>query len=195
MTTDYAEDLLSPGTFTAADDGYFNEHGRYLEACRRVRVGPAVIATFENAQTLGFRIRELRAYVKLTGDAGAARQLEWYESVLPTGDRLVASLLIRDRMRALATRKTQEAIAQGDIRLVVGDRVIPGRAIQGGGSDNIVGLFSWVAFDFSAEDRASFEDLDVPVALDIAAEGYDWQSEAFSDEVRVSLFGDLQPVE
>jgi hypothetical protein len=195
MTTDYAEDLLSPGTFTAADDGYFNEHGRYLEACRRVRVGPAVIATFENAQTLGFRIRELRAYVKLTGDAGAARQLEWYESALPTGDRLVASLLIRDRMRALTTRKTQEAVAQGDIRLVVGDRVIPGRVIEGGGSDNIVGLFSWVAFDFSAEDQAAFEDLDVPVALDIAAEGYDWQSEVFSDEVRVSLFGDLQPIE
>lgn len=195
MTTDYAEDLLSPGTFTAADDGYFNEHGRYLESCRRVRVGPAVIATFENGQTLGFRIRELRAYVKLTGDAGAARQLEWYESALPTGGRLVASLLIRDRMRAFATRETREAVANGDVRLVVGDRVISGTAIEGGGSDNIVGLVSWVAFDFSPEDQAAFEDLDVPVALDIAADGYDWQSEVFSDEVRVSLFGDLQSVE
>ena len=195
MTTDYAEDLLSPGTFTAADDGYFNEHGRYLDACRRVRVGPAVIATFENAQTLGFRIRELRAYVKLTGDAGAARQLEWYESALPTGDRLVASVLIRDRMRAIATRETRKAVANGDVRLVVGDRVIPGYAIEGGGCDNIVGLVSWVAFDFSPEDLAAFEDLDVPVALDIAAEGYNWQSEVFSDEVRVSLFGDLQPIE
>lgn len=195
MTTDYAEDLLSPGTFTAADDGYFNEHGRYLESCRRVRVGPAVIATFENAQTLGFRIRELRAYVKLTNDAGAARQLEWYESALPTGERLIASVLVRDRMRAFANRETREAVANGDVRLVVGDRVIPGYAIEGGGRDNIVGLVSWVAFDFTPEDRAAFEDLDVPVALDIAAEGYDWQSEVFSDEVRVSLFGDLQSVD
>lgn len=193
--TDLADDLLSPGTFTAADDGYFSEHGRYLDVCRRVRVGPSVVATFENAQTLGFRIRELRAYVKLRNDPAAAGQLEWYESVLPDGGRLVCSLMVRDRMRGTTLAATAEAVANGDVRLIIGDRVLNGTPIEGGGRDAVVGLVSWVAFDFDASDRVAFEDLDEPVALDIAAEGYDWQSQVFSDDVRVSLSGDLTPDE
>ncbi|MFO0936001.1 MAG: DUF3501 family protein [Gemmataceae bacterium] len=191
MIAELADDLLSPGTFTAADDGYFSEHGRYLDQCRRVRVGPAVIASFENAQTLGFRIRELRAYVKLTGDALAAAQLEWYERALPTGNRLVASLMVRDRMRGTFVADTAESVARGSIRLVIGNRVIRGVPIEGGGRDSIVGIVSWVAFDFTDRDSELFGDLDIPAALDIAAEGYHWQSEPFSDDVRVSLSGDL----
>lgn len=191
MTTEIAEDLLSPGTFTAADDGYFSEHGRYLEVCRRVRVGPSVIATFENAQTLGFRIRELRAYAKLTGDAAAAKQLEWYENVIPMGNRLVASLHVRDRMRGVDIAEITSAVAHGLIRIIVGNRVIPGELIEGGGRDAVVGLVNWVAFDFSEKDRDQFEDLDIPAALDISADGYEWQSQAFSDDIRVSLIGDL----
>ena len=191
LLTDVADDLLSPGTFTAADDGYFNEHGRYLDVCRRVRVGPSVVATFENAQTLGFRIRELRAYAKLTGDASSFKQLEWYEDAIPTGDRLVASLHVRDRMRGTDVTATAEAVAEGLIRIVVGNRVIPGTLIVGGGRDAVVGLVNWVSFDFNDEDRDRFEDLDIPAALDISAEGYEWQSQAFSDDIRVSLLGDL----
>ena len=191
MTAEIADDLLSPGTFTAADDGYFSEHGRYLDQCRRVRIGPAVIASFENAQTLGFRIRELRAYVKLTGDSAAATQLEWYQNALPTGNRLVASLMVRDRMRGTFVADTAEAVSEGSVRLLIGNRVIRGIPMEGGGRDTVVGIVSWVAFDIADRDREKFEDLDIHVALDIAAEGYDWQSEAFTDDVRVSLIGDL----
>ena len=191
MTAEIADDLLSPGTFTAADDGYFSEHGRYLDQCRRVRVGPAVIASFENAQTLGFRIRELRAYVKLTGDAAAAAQLEWYERALPNGTRLVASLMVRDRMRGTFVADTAESVANGSIRLMIGNRVIRGVPMVGGGRDTIVGIVGWVSFEFTDLDREQFGDLDIHTALDIAAEGYHWQSEAFSDDVRVSLTGDL----
>jgi hypothetical protein len=191
MPTDLADDLLSPGVFTAADDGYFSEHGRFLEQCRRVRVGPVVSATFENAQTLAFRLRELRAYVQLTDDDAARRQLDWYEQLLPTGNRLVLSMMVRNRLRGTAMNSMAETIARGDVRLVIGDRCIFGYPIEGGGRDSVVGLVQWVAFDFEFEDVVAFEDLDVPVALDIAAEGYDWQSETFSDDVRVSLLGDL----
>jgi hypothetical protein len=191
MPTDLAEDLLSPGVFSAADDGYFSEHGRFLEQCRRVRVGPTVLATFENAQTLAFRLRELRAYVQLTNDDAARRQLEWYEQLLPTGNRLVVSMMVRNRLRGTAINSMAETIARGDVRLIIGDRCILGYPIEGGGRDSIVGLVQWVAFDFEYEDVLAFEDLDVPVALDIAADGYDWQSETFTDDVRVSLLGDL----
>jgi hypothetical protein len=191
MPTDLADDLLSPGVFNAADDGYFSEHGRFLEQCRRVRVGPVVLATFENAETLAFRLRELRAYCQIADDEAAVRQLDWYESLLPTGNRLVVSMMVRDRMRGTAVQEMAETIARGDVRLVIGDRCLMGYPIEGGGRDSVVGLVQWVAFDFEYADRVAFEDLDVPCALDIAADGYDWQSEPFSDDVRVSLLGDL----
>lgn len=191
MPIEMADDLLNTGVFTAADDGYFNEQGRFLELCRRVRVGPVVVGTFENGHTLGFRVRELRAYVQLTGDESAARQLEWYDSIMPTGTRLVLSMMLRDRLRGTAVAEMAEIISTADVRLVIGDRTIHGAPIEGGCQDAVVGLVQWVAFDFEPEDIANFEDLDVPVALDIAAEGYNWQSELFSDDVRVSLLGDL----
>jgi hypothetical protein len=191
MPIELMDDLLNTGAFTAADDGYFNEHGRFLEQCRRVRVGPVVSATFENAQTLGFRVRELRAYVQLTGDEVSARQLAWYESLTENTNRLVLSMMVRDRMRGTAVSEMAEIIARGEVRLIIGDRVIEGNPIEGGGRDSVVGLVQWVAFDFSYEDEKEFADLDVPVALDIEAENYNWQSELFSDDVRVSLLGDL----
>jgi hypothetical protein len=175
------DDLLNQGVFTAADDGYFSEHGRFLEQCRRVHVGPVVVATFENEQTLGFRIRELTAYIEMTDDPAAIRQLNWYRGLLPTGSRLVVSMMVRDRMRGTPVNEMAETIARGDIRLIIGDHVLHGYPIEGGGRDSIVGLVQWVAFD----------DLDFAVALDISSEGYEWQSETFSDDVRVSLLGDL----
>jgi hypothetical protein len=191
MPTDLADDLLSPGVFSAADDGYFNEHGRFLEQCRRVRVGPVVTATFENHQTLAFRLRELQAYCKIANDNAAIRQLERYESLLPTGNRLVLSMMVRDRMRGSDVNAMAEAIACGDIRLIVGDRCIEAYPIEGGGRDSVVGLVQWLAFDFEFEDINAFEDLDLTVALDISATGYEWQSEPFSDDIRVSLLSDL----
>jgi hypothetical protein len=195
MLTEVVDDLLSPGVFTAADDGYFNEHGRFLEQCRRVHIGPVVTATFENEQTLAFRLRELRAYCQLADDAAAIRQLDWYESLLPTGNRLVMSMMVRERIGGGKPRRDSqslaESIARGDIHLVIGDRCIQGYPIEGGGRDAIVGLVQWVAFDFEFEDQNAFEDLDLPVAVDISAEGYEWQSETFSDDVRVSLLSDL----
>lgn len=193
MISQIEDDLLSPGAFSAADDAYFSEHGRYLEYCRRVRVGALVTATFENAQTLGFRVRELKAYVEMTGDEAAQRQLDWYEALYPTGDRLIASLMVRDRMRA-ASATLASTIANGEVNLLIGSRVVAGRRIDHQtGSDPVVGLAAWIAFDFDAEDREAFADLDNPVALEVVADGYDSCSEPLTDDIRVSLLGDLMP--
>ena len=59
MPTVPQADVFAPDDFPALQDASVDRRYRYLDRCRRVRVGPAVTVVFENTQTMWFRVQEL----------------------------------------------------------------------------------------------------------------------------------------
>jgi hypothetical protein len=60
------DEMTAPDEFLDHRQDHFEQHVRYLDRCRRVRVGPAVTVVFENRQTLWFRAQELVRVARLT---------------------------------------------------------------------------------------------------------------------------------
>jgi hypothetical protein len=162
------------------------QHNRYLNRCRRVPVGPSVVVVFENTRTLTLRLRELTRVAKLTHPDNVTREMNWYRTLLPGQGRLLASISVRGADRDLA-----DALAEGDIRLVVGPHAFRGIVREEEGGDRIVGSVRWVEFVISRECRPAFDDETLPVSVRIDAGNYSHESPPLSDKVRISLLDDL----
>lgn len=187
--------LLGPpyDEFTADPAADYEQQSRYLDRCRRVRVGPAVALVFENPRTLAFRVRELEHLARLTGPDGVRPALDWYARLLPAPGVLVATLQVRapgrrpsDRLNALARR-----VAAGAIEFRVGGETVSGDVRPTAGGDRVLGPAYWVQFAFGPAARAALADPHEPAAVAVAADGYDWASDPLPPPVRRSLRDDL----
>src|SRR6516164_7938665 len=88
------DDILPLDEYAARRREHFESISRYLDRYRRVRIGPRVTLLFENRQTLWFRVQELLRIARLAEPARVQHELDIYNRLLPTRDRLQAALLI-----------------------------------------------------------------------------------------------------
>jgi hypothetical protein len=188
MLTPSLDDLLAAEDSLDPPDGEFERHSRYLGRCRRVRAGPSAVVVFENARTLRFRLQELARLARLAGPERVRREVGWYASLLPGRSRLVASVTVRD-----PAHRPDLTRGDGAVRLWVGPRPIPGRALGDPAGDRIVGLVRWVEFRLAATDRTGLADPSLPLVLEVEAAGARHESPPLDPAVRVSLLSDLGP--
>src|SRR5262245_35875493 len=88
------DDLLPLEEYAAERGHHAAAQARYLDRYRRVRIGPRLTLTFENRQTLWFRIHELLRVARLTDPFRVQQELDLYNRLLPSRDRLQAALQI-----------------------------------------------------------------------------------------------------
>jgi len=165
----------------------FERHGRYLDRCRRVRVGPAVVALFENSRTLHFRVQELARLARSAGVERVARELDWYRSLLPDRHSLVASVTVRGRDR------TRPDFAGATVSLHAGGLTIPGDFHGPTAGDRVIGLTRWVRFDFPPTAAAALADYALPLHLSFDSPAVQCDSAPLDPAVRHSLLADLRP--
>jgi hypothetical protein len=182
-----------PDEFVADPAVAYEQQSRYLDRCRRVRVGPAVTLVFENCRTLAFRVRELRILARRTSPARISRELDWYTGLLPGPGHLLATLAVRepgsrpsDRLNALARR-----VAAGCIEFRLGERVIAGELRPAAGGDRVLGPAYWVRFGFPADARCALTDPRELATVAVEAAGYSAVSEPLATDVRRSLAEDF----
>jgi hypothetical protein len=194
MPTVPLADVLAPDDFPALQDASVESRYRYLDRCRRVRVGPAVTVVFENRQTMWFRVQELAQVARATAGEVVQPELGWYAQLLPGSGRLHAAVWVaepgrRPTRELLAVRR---AVALGRI----GFRADDGREVAGSFradrvADRLIGLAHWAEFHFAAGDRAALADPAKRWRLFVEAIGYRHESDPLSDDVRTSLLEDL----
>src|SRR5437763_15414571 len=88
------DDLLPLAEYVGRRTEFFAAHARYLDRYRRVRIGPRLTLTFENRQTLWFRIHELLRVARLSDPLRVQQELDLYNRLLPSRGRLQAALQI-----------------------------------------------------------------------------------------------------
>src|SRR5262245_19804953 len=88
------DDLLPLDEYATKRKEFFDAHRRYIDRYRRVRVGPKLTLVFENRQTLWFRVQEVIRVARLADAREVQLELNLYNRLLPTRNRLQAALLI-----------------------------------------------------------------------------------------------------
>jgi hypothetical protein len=164
----------------------FREHTDYLDRARRVRVGPSVVAVFENVRTLRLRLRDLAWLARKTGPGQVDPAVRWYQSLLPQPTRVVASVTVAAADTALA-RTFGEAV----IELRVGEYIVPGVLLPSAAGDRVIGQIRWARFEFAPDARAALADQARPLLLRVEAPGYCHESQPLGPAVRAGLLADL----
>jgi hypothetical protein len=88
------EDLIPLEEYETRREEFFQQFLHYVDSDRRIRLGTACTLIFENRRTLWFRLQELLRLTQLTDPKLIQAQIDWYNRLLPTADRLQASLLL-----------------------------------------------------------------------------------------------------
>lgn len=188
------DELTSPDEFALHSDDHYERLASYLDRCRRVRVGPAVTAVFENRQTLWFRAQELARVARLTDRGRVEPELNWYNRLLPVRHRLRAALWVgqqgRRPGRELDPIRRAVTAARIGFRSDAGDEV-PGSLLADRVGDRLIGLMQWVEFQFDDGYRAAFADPTREWRLFVDSPAYSHASPALGGDVRDSLLADL----
>jgi hypothetical protein len=193
MPTVPLADVFAPDDFPALQDASVDRRYRYLDRCRRVRVGPAVTVVFENTQTMWFRVQELAQVARAAGGS-VQPEMDWYKKLLPGGDRLHAAVWVAEpgRRPSKALESVRRAVPLGRIGLRAEDGAEVAGAFRADRvADRLIGLARWAEFHFAAADRVAFAHPARRWRLFVEAIGYHHESDLLSDDVRTSLLEDL----
>jgi hypothetical protein len=187
------DDLLPLEEFATRRREFFEAHGRYLDRYRRVRIGSNLTLSFENRQTLWFRLQDVLRVARLSEPARVQQELDLYNRLLPGRNRLQAALLLK----VDDTRMSQELAAWQDLCgdqlcLHLGHARYPANLLTCRPEDRCIGTAHWVQFVLDERGRQLLGEFDVPAHFAIRRANYKQDSAPLGDEVRQSLLDDLQ---
>jgi hypothetical protein len=187
------DDLIPLVEFAGQRREFFAAHHRYLDRYRRVRIGPALTLVFENRQTLWFRVQDVLRIARLQESARVQQELDVYNRLLPHRDRLQAALLIdTDEARLTEELAFWNALPGEALQLRIGERDFPAQLLTCRPEDRCSGTAHWVQLPIPAEDRPLLIDLGQPARFQVQHDSYRHESPFLSEDVRQSLFEDLQ---
>lgn len=188
------DDLLPLQEYVDRRREFFEAMGRYLDRYRRVRVGPKATLLFENRQTLWYRIHEILRIARLTDEQRLQQELDFYNELLPSCNRLQAALLIHIEEESKVTEELEawRSFEGQHLQLKIGDASVPAEIVTCRPEDLCLGAAHWVQFDFEDVMREHFNDLSLPALIEFRLPEYQFQSDLLTDDVRQSLLEDLE---
>jgi hypothetical protein len=188
------DDVLPLSEYAGQRREYFEAHQRYLDRYRRIRIGPSLTLVFENRQTLWFRVQEVLRVARLDEPARVQQELDVYNRLLPRRNRLQAALLISvaDEKRLTEELAFWKELKGDALRLRIGDREFPAVLITCRPEDRCIGTAHWIQVPIAAADRPLLTDIRQPARFEVRHASYRHESPPLGDDVRQSLFEDLQ---
>ena len=188
------DDLLPLEEYAGRRREFFDSHRRYLDRCRRVRIGPKLTLIFENRQTLWFRVQEVVRVARLADRHAVEQELDLYNRLLPGRNLLQAAMLIEiaDEARLSEELASWRDLCGDQLRLHVGETQFPATLITCRPEDRSIGTAHWVQFPIAPQDRVCLAAFDVPARFAFDNSVYQFQSAVLKDELRQSLLEDLE---
>jgi hypothetical protein len=187
------DDLITLEEYVAQRSQHTAAQARYLDRYRRVRIGPRLTLTFENRQTLWFRIHELLRVARLNDPLRVQQELDLYNRLLPSRGRLQAALQIdvpegsawAEHMRFW--REFPESM----LRIQCGAVFCSAHFVTCRPEDCCFGTAHWVEFALDNGCRAALADRRKTASIIAGHRDYSHQSGPLSEPVRQSLLDDL----
>ena len=188
------DDLLPLDEYAGRRSEFFATKQRYLDRYRRVRVGPRLTLLFENRQTLWFRVHELLRVARLSDPLRVQQELDWYNRLLPTRDRLQAALLLETP----GADPSPELVAfwrdlSGEhLHLHLGSVALPAVLVTCRPEDRWIGTSHWLELTVPPGVRHRLTEYRKPAYFEVNYRDYVHQSHPLSEAMRQSLMDDLE---
>jgi hypothetical protein len=187
------DDLLPLEDFAGQRRKLLAAHRRYLDRCRRVRVGPRLSLVFENRQTLWFRLQEVVRIARLAEPARVQQQLDLHNRLLPRRGQLQAALVLAvDEARWAAEMALWRDLSGEHVALHLGPRRYSANLLTCRPEDRAIGAAHWVQFVLDDDGRRLLGDAGEPAVFTVELPEYRHDSGPLCDEVRQSLVEDLR---
>jgi hypothetical protein len=188
------DDLLPLEEYAGRRREFFESHRRYVDAYRRVRIGPRLTLLFENRQTLWFRVHEIIRVARLSDAADLQEELDLYNALLPTRNRLQAALLMDagEDSNAAAEPAAWKDLRGEQLSLCVRENRYPATLVTCRPEDRCIGAAHWVQFILDASGRRLLADFARDAAFRFGNGLYDHRSAGLSEDLRRSLLEDLE---
>jgi hypothetical protein len=188
------DDLLPLEEYAARRRELFGVQTRYLDRYRRVRLGPRLTLLFANRQTLWFQVQEVLRVARIAEPALIQAQLDIYNRLLPTRNRLQAAVLIAvaDEANLAKELTTWRELRGEDLRLHLGRDSYAADLLTCRPEDRAIGAAHWAQFVLGAAGRRLLGDFRTPAHFSVSLSAYCHDSEPLADEVRRSLWDDLE---
>lgn len=187
------DDLIPLGEYIAQRSQHVAAQARYLDRYRRVRIGPRLTLSFENRQTLWFRIHELLRVARLDEPARVQQELDLYNRLLPSRGQLHAALHldVSDGPEWSEQTSAWRSLAETAVRFTAGDRLAAARFVTNRREDACFGTAHWIEFSLDNEFRAALADRRKTAHISVALGNDQQQSGPLIESVRQSLLDDL----
>lgn len=186
------DDLVSLDEYSRRRREFFHSHQRYVDRHRRVRIGPSITLLFENRQTLWFRVMEVIRIARLVEPGLIQAELNLFNQLLPTPQKLQAALIIDFDESRLNEERAMWGNLDGErIHLTIGSRSFPAELYTSRPEDRCAGAEYWVHFAIAPEQQQAFLDFRQPVFCELHHAHYRHESLPLNEDVRQSLFDDL----
>ena len=188
------DDILPLDEYASRRREHFESISRYLDRYRRVRIGPRITLVFENRQTLWYRVQELLRIARLADPVRVQQELDIYNRLLPSRDRLQAALLIdiADESRLTEELANWQSLRGKALQLRLDARAYPANLLTCRAEDRAIGAAHWVQFVLDPDGRNLLADLHRRAWFTLAHPGYQHDSGLLSDDLRQSLVEDLE---
>ncbi len=183
------EDLLPLEEYVPRRREFFDSHRRYIDRCRRVRLGARLTLIFENRQTLWFRVQEMVRIARLSQRSDLEQELSLYNRLLPGSDLLQAALIVE--FTSEAQRVSEEAL-WNDLRghhlhLHLGSDSVAAHFA----TDHRAGTSHWVQFPIGPWLKDSLMDDARPAIFTFDNGYFQLESAPLTGDLRHSLLADL----
>jgi hypothetical protein len=160
---------------------------------RRIEVGPFATFYFENYATMWLQVQEMLRIEK-GGDEQLAGELEAYNSLIPQGDELIATLMleIEDANRRHNILLTLGGIEESVFLEVGGEmiRATPTEYDDRTTADGKTSSVHWLRFKLTPQQIARFRDQNERVVLGLSHPNYGHMA-VMGSQTRAALAGDF----
>lgn len=164
-----------------------------LKRRRRISLGPLITMVFENRNTLLFQIQEMIRVEQIVEPAKIQDELDVYNALLPTADKLSATLLIEITDEAMMKHWLDQfmGLDHGEtVAIVAGGERAVGMFESGHSHETKISAVHFVRFQPTATMKAAFADLRQPVLLTVDHGEYHAQTNV-SGSMREEWLADL----
>lgn len=188
------QDILSLEDFESNRKKLFENHIKYVEKYRKVKLGASISLVFENRQTLWFRVQEIFRLTKISDPKVMQNEINIYNRLIPDANTLQAALIIDNQISGNGEGHPgfQLKDFRGDnLRFHLG-RGIPCDLTTKRAEDLAIGNSLWVRFFLDQEAKLILKEGRIPAKFSINLNSHQIDSHNLSTDTRESLWGDLK---